>query len=426
MLSLPRGTRDYSPEEAIFINAMLEKTENVFRRFGFSPLFTPAIETNAVLNAKSNYGEEFAKEIFSIEGEDSSLRYDFTVPLSRYVAMNKDLSLPFKRYQIGQIWRKDEPQFMRQREFIQADVDIVGSKEVESDAEVVAACATALDEIGLEDYTMHVNSRVLLENALLMFKIPQDKKRGVLTALDKLYKIGSDQVLSILVKDLGIEEKAANSIISFISSGDINEKFDALSAFSPQAKEEIKKWERLEDLVSSYGAKGELRFDLSLVRGFDYYTGFIWEFAVEKEGKRLPSVVGGGRYNQLIGKFLKTDTPLPATGASIGISRLFEILYQKTNIKTYADVFIANVGPEDYEFALKACNELRASGINVDINVSQRGLSKQLDYAASLGIPFVLIVGEQERKQGKLRLRDMSDGTEELLDIDGAIEKLKQ
>ena len=423
MLSLPRGTRDYALDEAMLLNNLASKAEAVFRRFGFSPLITPVIETNEVLGAKT-YGDELSKEVFGIANEDSSLRYDFTVPLSRYMAQNKDLSLPFKRYQIGPIWRKDEPQFMRLREFWQADVDIVGSSEVGSDAEALAATAIALNEMGLSQYTIKLNSRVLLNSILDMFKIEKSKSLQVLRLIDKLYKLGADQTIASL-EQLGIDSKTAESVISFVSSGDLESKKKALAASSPVAKAELEKVDVLMKLVKSYGPECGMELDLSLVRGFDYYTGFIWEFVVEKEGKRLPSLGGGGRYDNLIGLLSGKGKSLPATGSSIGISRAFDLLYEKTGVKTYSKAFIAYVSDSQFGYALDFANKLREEGINTDLNVSKRSLSKQLEYAASLGIPFVVIIGDEELKQGKVRVRDMSTGSEELLDQESAIEKLK-
>ncbi|MEM3781808.1 MAG: histidine--tRNA ligase [Candidatus Micrarchaeaceae archaeon] len=421
MISLPRGMRDYAPEETMFINGLIAKAEAVFKRFGFYPIITPAIENNSVLTAKT-YGEESSKEIFQIEGEEAGLRYDFTVPMSRYVALNKNIVLPFKRYQIGPIWRRDEPQFMRSREFIQADIDIVGSSEISSDAEVVAASAIALDELGVENYTIHVNSRVLIESILSMFKVPAGKNTYAMRVLDKLYKLGSEEISSQLV-GLGLDKNAADSLIEFVSAREADEKAKSLSAFSPKAKQELDKLYKFTDLVKDYAIRGSINIDFSLTRGLDYYTGPIWEFVAEKDGKRLPTVAGGGRYDNLIGT-LRGGAPLPATGSSIGITRVFEMLYEKTEVKTHAGVFVAYVSDEDFEYALQLANRFRASGINTDFNVLQRSLSKQLSYASSLGIPYVAIIGAAERNANKLKLRNMSNGEESVLNFEESLESM--
>ncbi len=423
MISTPRGMRDYSFEEAMFINAIISKIESVFKRFGFAPIITPSIENDNVLNAK-NYGEEAGKEIFGIEGEDASLRYDFTMPMARYVAMNKDLQMPFKRYQIGTIWRKEEPQLMRTREFIQADVDIVGSTKISSDAEVLGATAIACDEAGFENYVIHLNSRILLNEILDMFNIDKEKHAAALRQIDKLYKIGSQQVVENL-KQAGIEEKTANQIVAFISPENEEKSIEELTAYSQKAKEEMNKVQKLIEMVKSYGIDGGIKLDISLVRGFDYYTGFIWEFVVEKEGSRLPSIGGGGRYDNLIG-LLSGSRLIPATGSSIGITRLFELTYEETKVKTYSQVFVAYISEEDFDYAFGVAKSMRNAGINTDLNLLDRSISKQLEYASSMGIPYTIIIGKQERAQGKLRLRDMSTGEEELLDINAVIQKLKE
>jgi len=171
---IPRGVRDYSPAEAISINYITGVIEEVYKRFGFYPIQTPSIEMKSVLNAKV-YGEESGKELFEIEGEESGLRYDFTVPLARYVASNRDLPLPFKRYQIGNMWRKEEPQKMRYREGIQADIDIVGTKEIDADAEVIAAASMALEQLGIRNYVVVINSRQMLQKIMEYFKVPAEK-----------------------------------------------------------------------------------------------------------------------------------------------------------------------------------------------------------------------------------------------------------
>ncbi|MGC8676186.1 MAG: histidine--tRNA ligase [Candidatus Micrarchaeia archaeon] len=422
MISMPRGTHDYPPSEALLLRDILTKAESVFRRFGFSPLVTPALESNDVLSAKS-YGEEATTEFFEVEGEEAGLRYDLTVPMSRFVAQNRDLPMPFKRYEIGAAWRKEEPQRMRYREFYQADVDIVGTSEVASDAEVIAACATVLDELGINGYVVHLNSRIILNSMLEMFGVAAEKRAEVMRALDKLYKLGSDAVKAQLVS-MGLSGQQADEVLQFISAGDEESKSEKLASFSATAKTEIERMNKLVELVKSYGTTGDIAIDFSIVRGINYYTSFVWEFVAEKDGKRLPSIVAGGRYDNLIGMLAGKGKPLPATGSSLGISRIFDMLYQETGIRSSARAFVAHAKPADFPNALKAANELRALGINAEVEVAGRALSKQLEYAASLGIPFVVIVGEAEVKQGKLRLRDMSTGSEELLSIDELAKKV--
>ena len=422
-IETPRGVRDYAPAQAIAIRNIIGTIEEVYKRFGFYPLETPAIEMKSVLNAKA-YGDESAKELFSIEGEDSGLRYDFTVPLARFVASNKDLSLPFKRYQIGTMWRKEEPQRMRYREALQADVDIVGSTDVGSDAEVIAANALALEELGLRDYDILLNSRVLLQSILTYFKVPAAKQTQALRTLDKLQKLSSEEVIKQLT-DTGVDGRAAEELLNFVRQEAENEELlNRLGASIDGAKEEVAKMQELIGLLKEYKLNGRVIVDLALARGLNYYTGFVWEFVVEEKGKRLPSIGGGGRFDKLIGTYSKKD--IPAVGSSIGISRLLELLEEKDGIRTYARVLIAYLGVQNRSYAINAANMLRGNGVYVDLNITSRNLSKQLEYAGSLRIPKVLIIGDRERSENKVKLRNMINGEEELITLQEAIEKLKE
>ena len=419
--SLPRGVRDFNTAEAIVRREVLAVVEETFKRFGFSPIETPALENLNVLYAKT-YGEESGKEIFKIEGEDAALRYDFTVPLARFIAMNKDTPLPFKRYQIGPIWRKDEPQRMRYREFLQVDIDIVGSSELISDAEVIAVAAQILDELGISGYKILINDRIILNGILSFFGIPNEKSLQAIRLIDKLPKIGNEEVIKGLV-GLGIKQENATNLIEFIIKEEGNdEKLNRIEA-NIGLKEEVNKLRELVRLVRLYKAKGDLVIDLSLARGFDYYTSLVWEFIVyDENGKRLPSIAGGGRYDNLIGIFLNQQ--IPATGISIGIDRIMNVIGSSTERKSYARVYVATVG-NVLDYSLYVANALRGAGINTDINMTKRNIAKQLEYANAMRFRYVAIVGEREQSSNKLKLRDMVSGNEELLDIDEAIKVIK-
>lgn len=418
----PRGVRDFSPAEAISIKYITGVAEEMFKRFGFYPIETPALENLSVLNAKA-YGAEPAKEIFTLEGMDAGLRYDFTVPLARYVASNKDLTLPFKRYQIGTIWRKEEPQKMRYREAMQADIDIVGSQETESDAEIIAASALVLEQLGIRNYLILINSRQLLQQALNYFKVPAANQTAAMRVLDKMQKISREDALRQLA-DFGLTGTAGEELLNFVQKETGNdEKLQRLSANVEGAKKDVERMQELLSILGEYKLNGRVIVDLSLARGLDYYTGFIWEFIIEENGRRLPSIGGGGRYDNLIGLYSKRNTP--ATGSSLGISRIFDVLNLKRGIKTYANVFIACLGVKNRGYVINAANVLRGNGVYVDLNSTTRNLSKQLEYAASLGIKKVMIIGDKEVQVGKVKLRNMENGQEELISLQEAIEKLR-
>ncbi len=422
-IDIPRGTRDFAPSQAIAMDEITSVVAEVFRRFGFYPIMTPALELTKVLTAKA-YGEGQTKEMYVIEGSESALRFDLTVPLARYMAMNKDTPLPFKRYQIGPVWRKDEPQRMRSREFMQADIDIVGSAEVQSDAECIAASLTAIESLGITNYRLLLSSRPILVSVIGLFKIAQDKSQTAIRLIDKMPKIGASETIAQL-KEAGIDGNAAQQLVSFITERMSNEeKLSKVAANAPDSKPEAHRLSALIAALGRYGLKGEIEIDFSLARGLDYYTGAIWEAVVEIEGSRQPTIVAGGRYDNLIGIYSKA--PAPAVGSSIGLSRIFDLIEGRALRKSYAAAFIAQIGQENTQYATDAATALRGAGIRVDLNVTTRGISKQLEYASSLGIHYVIIVGNKEREAGKLRVRDMLDGTEALLDMSQTIEKLSK
>jgi histidyl-tRNA synthetase len=421
-LGTPRGVRDFGPSEAISLKYMTGVIEEIFKRFGFSPLDTPAIENLSILDAKAAYSDEQNKEIFKLDGEEAGLRYDLTVPLARYVASNRDIVLPFKRYQIANSWRKDEPQRLRYREFVQADVDVIGSAEPDSDAEVIAATLLAIEELGITEYALLINSRQLLQNLLEFFKVPKDKETGAIRILDKLQKIGREGVLKQL-KELGVDSKAVQSLLEFVEKeGDNETKLERLRTGVSGTEGEASKMDELLGLLKPYGFRGRIAVDFSLARGFDYYTGFVWEVVMEEDGKRLPTIVSGGRYDKLIGTY--SDRSIPAVGSSIGLSRIFDLIGGKTATKTSALVFVAFVG-DNKAYAASVANALRAQGIYTDLNYTKRNLSKQLEYAGALGMRYAAIVGDKERAASKINLRDMLKGSEEMLTVQEATERLK-
>lgn len=426
IVGLPRGTSDFIPKDSIAIEEILEVATEVFRRYGFSPIITPAIENTATLSAKA-YGEESTKEMYLLDGGQEALRFDLTVPLARYMAMNKDTPFPFKRYQIGNVWRKDEPQRMRSREFLQADLDIVGVSDQRADAECVAAISEIMWKLGIEDFSIFVNSRGLLNSVLDSYKVSKDSQAEVIRVIDKMHKTSVNDTISRLVQ-LGLAQTDAENLVNFITWGRTNEeKLGKLEINAPAAKAEASKLRDFLSLLSNYDIKGSVNVDFSLARGLDYYTGMIFEFSVVTAGRRSPSLAGGGRYDGLIGMYSKS--PTPAVGMSIGITRVLEMLRERVGSevgrKSYPQVFIASIGKENTAYSIGIASRLRASGIYVDLNVAEKGISKQLEYSNSIGVKYVVIVGNRERESKKVNLKDMSSGSEEMLDIDLLIQRLK-
>jgi len=417
-LRTPRGMRDFSPSEMIARDAVFSTVKKAYERYGFYPLETPALESYDVLTAKC--GDEVSKQVFRISDSDLGLRFDLTVPLSRYVAGNPSLAKPFKRYCISRVWRREEPQKGRFREFWQADVDIVGSPSMRCEAELLAAAVDALRELGFPRVVVKLNSRKILDAAVQALGIAEEKEFSVFRSLDKLEKIGAEAVKEEL-KAKGISAKEISAIMSFGEiSGSNSEKIAAARKMLPdsqKAKDGLLELEQVISLFSEYDlSKGcELQVDFALVRGLDYYTGPIFEIAVPEGG--IGSLAGGGRYDNLIA--LYGAQPTPATGISLGIERITELMKQKRAsekpVSTTSRVFIAPVKPEFYTYGLKLLQAFRSLGINSEIDLMERTLRKQLDYASSMGIQFAAIIGEKEKKEFKLTLRNLRDGKEQVL-----------
>ena len=421
-LEIPRGTRDYGPKESIRLKSVISRTEQIFRRFGFYPITTPAIEKTEVLNSKI-YGSDANNEIYLLDGKEAGLRYDLTVPTARYVAMNKGTSLPFKRYMIAEAWRRDEPQYMRSREFIQADIDVIGSSEISSEAEVIAASAIALENLGITDYTILLNHRVILSSIMDRFNIPKDKQVQTMRILDKLAKISAEEIMKQMA-ELGINKDTAEQMLNFIKVEEATEqKLTRIEANIEATKAPVAEMRELISLLGIYKIKGTVLVDLSIIRGIDYYTGMVWEITATAAGKKTLAIGSGGRYDSLIEKYSKVHTP--AVGSSIGISRVVEFLEAKSGAKTYADVYVAYIGTEAMKYAIEVANIFRESGINADLNMTSRNIGKQLEYVNSLEIKYVCIIGPSEAQTGLVMLKNMYKGEEVQISVEDAVTKIK-
>ncbi|MCL4389534.1 histidine--tRNA ligase [Candidatus Marsarchaeota archaeon] len=418
-IPFPRGMRDLLPNAALFRNEMLAKIESVFKRFGFLAIDTPVLETLSILKAKGSIGDE-AKLLFETTEDNLGLRYDLTVSLGRYVAMHGDLSMPFKRYAIGKAWRREEPQRLRYREFTQADVDIVGGDEVPANAEAIGTAATALDEIGV-DYVVRINSRVLMNSLLGKFGVANEKCADVLRIVDKLDKLGEDKVAGML-QEIGLGGSVVSKIADLINTSTANEEKIALA--KKLGADGIAELEDTVRLLGAYGIKGKVSIDFSIVRGLDYYTGIVFEFS-DASGKEKSSLGGGGRYDNLVG--LYGNKQMPATGASLGIDRILELMnFTKSEQCTYARLFVINVNRGNYDYAVGLANWFRSMGVATDINLASRNISNQLSYANSLKFAYAVIVGDAEQSQGKLKLRNLVSGEERIVSREEALSEIKK
>lgn len=400
------------PEQALLLEGILEKVRAVFRKYGFEPIETPAFESLEVLEKKS--GEEVKKQIFHVgEGEKLGLRFDLTVPLARVIAGNASLPKPFKRYHISRVWRHEEPQKGRFREFYQADVDTIGASGMEADAELLACAKEALEAIGMEPKRIRVSNRKMLD--ALFAKM--DLKAGataIFRALDKLDKQGRE-VVDAELKRLGLSAGDISMLMRTVAMTGGNEgKLAHVEKEFPN--EGVAEMRELLALLNDYGVKAEL--DLSLVRGLDYYTGPVFEIS---GGEGVGSIAGGGRYDSLIE--LYGSKPTPATGISLGIERLMELMKERGR-KAVTKAFVAAAQDEFRKEARGIVVKLRAAGISAQVDLMNRKLGKQFEYAHSQGIPFAVIIGEREKKEGKVTLRDMKSGKEKVLRLEEAIKEL--
>jgi len=408
---VPKGTRDFLPKEAINFFKLIQTVRKVFEEYGFDPIITPAFESFELLAAKGGLGEAVKDEIYYFKDKSDrelGLRFDMTMPLARVVSSNPQMPKPFKRYVIDKVWRYDNPQAMRWREFWQADIDVVGSSSVLADVECLAAVCKILSELGLKDYFIRVNSRKLLDG-LMSKSVPENRILEVFRILDKQDKIGIEQVKEEL-NSIGVDGKA---IIKVLTEKDID-----ISSF--EGGQEIKEFF---EYAKAYGIDKKLKLDLSLVRGLEYYTGVVFEVFV---GAKV-SCGGGGRYDNLIE--VVGGAKIPATGISLGLDRIFEVMKEKKIFEmknTVTKVFVANVDEKTKKNAIKIAQKLRNEGISCQTDLMNRNLSKQLQYADSLGIPYSIVVGEKELKEKKFKLKDMKKKTERKMELEEIIKFLQK
>ena len=403
----PKGMRDFSPEEMIVRESVINSITTLYRRYGFRPLDTPAMEYLDTLRAKA--GEEIDQQIFCLTGEKLALRFDLTVPLAR-VAANSDFPRPFKRYVIGPVWRKEEPQKGRFREFWQADIDIIGTKSMRAEAELLTLSNELCADFGFKKPKIMLNNRKILD--ALAKKVGFEKKKTeVLRLLDKMDKIGEEAVEEGLRDILGMR---AEELMEYTSNGRKNdEKLESVRKICKDGAEE------LEQILSLCNFPIEI--DLSMVRGLGYYTGPVFEIKLSED---IGTVMAGGRYDDLLAVYGREDC---ATGISIGIERLITLILEKkeNKEKTYSRVFVACATQDYYKTAMQLADYLRKNGIDAETDLNERNLKKQFDYANSLSIPNVVIVGKREIESGKFTLRNMKTGKEQQLKEENIAAKLK-
>lgn len=406
-LETPKGFRDFLPEAALRRQLVLEKMTNVLSLYGFDPLETPAIEFAETLKGKYGEEEKLIFEFIDRGGRQVALRYDQTVPLARVIAQYPNIPKPFKRYQIQNVWRAESPQKGRFREFLQVDFDIVGSSSLLADAEIVEIITKVLGNLGIKQFQVLINSRKLLVELLQKAGVPENLVPGTIASVDKLKKIGVDGVTAQLKKRGLDEQKVKNLIDSFQNA---------------QPNSEIKELFKIFNLLGVRPLN--YRFEPTLARGLDYYTGLIFE--TEIRGYSAGSVCSGGRYDKLLGQYSGSD--LPATGASFGFDRLLEAMQEqnilpekKTRTQALITVFSSDLLPKSLEVSSK----LRSANINTEVYLeTEAKLDKQLKYADNKGIPFAVIIGPDEASKSLATLKNLTTQEQKQISIEKLISEL--
>ena len=412
------GFMELLPNEQILFNQMKETIENTYKKFGFLPLDTPVIELSEVLLAKA--GGETEKQIYRFNRGDTdlSLRFDLTVPLSKYVAKNYGLlSFPFRRYQIGKVYRGERTQKGRFREFYQCDIDIIGDGKLDiiNDAELPSVIYTIFKELGFDDFTIRINNRKIL-NGLFESLGQKDVSSDILRIIDKIEKIGKEAVIEELEK-IGVNKEQIQKIIEFIEiDGTSDEKIEKLENLRIENETYKQGTEELKQVVKNIRLFGvpdsNFNVDLTIARGLDYYTGTVYETFLNNY-RELGSVCSGGRYENLAEYY--TDKKLPGVGISIGLTRLFyklnELELIKAKKKSVADVLIIPM-VEDLSVPIKLARNLRNEGINTEIYLNNKKLKAKFKYADKLEIPFVIVIGEDEINSNIAKVRNMATGEE--------------
>lgn len=403
-----KGFRDYAPKEQLVRQEMFRKIQSVFERFGFQPMSTPALEYKEILMGK--YGDE-EKLVYSFKDNgdrDVALRYDLTVPFARFMAQNQSMPLPFKRYQIAPVWRAENTQKGRLREFYQCDVDIVGTESEflgPADAEVIACFSTVLETLGVSNYVARMNDRMLFE-LFVQGQEEMDQLPEVLRCVDKLDKIGMDGVAKLL-EERTILPALRERILQLLSWGTGEPALEKIAAMSEEGAARVRGWRSLIDMVVSLGvAREKVVFDPTIARGLEYYTSTVFEFGlVGVEG--YGSVVGGGRYNDLLSTF--SDKSLPAVGGSLGVDRLYEYLETTDQLpKTIGtEVVVLNMGESTWSDAVRIAAELRKAGVNTDLYYDAAKLEKQFRYAESKGARLAVLVGDAEKAAGMVQIKNL-------------------
>lgn len=426
------GFMELLPQEQILFNQMKEKIQKTYEKFGFLPIDTPIIESTEVLLAKA--GGETEKQLYSFTKGDSNLtlRFDLTVPLAKYVAMHaNELSFPFRRYQIGKVYRGERAQRGRFREFYQCDIDVIGDGELNiiNDAEIPSIMYNVFKELGLENFTIRINNRKIL-NGLFEDINAKEVSVDIMRTIDKIEKIGTEKVKAE-IKELGISDENIEKVIRFITiEGTTDEKLQELQNMkidNETYKQGVQELIEVIRYIRLFNVPEEcFAVDVSIARGLDYYTGTVYETFLN-DYKSIGSICSGGRYNNLSEYY--TDRKMPGVGMSIGLTRLFFVLNDmnliKATKKSISKILVVSMVP-DLKPAIETANALRAAGINSEIYFDDKKIKAKFKYADKLQIPYVIVIGEDEVNSGTVTLKNMETGEQQKYLLEEVIKQIKE
>lgn len=426
------GFRDLLAEEMLSRQKMIDTIKKVYESYGFSPLDTPSIERYETLAGK--YGSEGEKLMYKFTDHGKrqvALRYDLTVPLARVILQHKDkIPLPYKRYQVGNVWRGESPQTGRYREFMQFDADIVGTKSALADAEVIMMMYDAMKALGV-DAIIKVNNRKILDGLTEKIGIKEpEKAKKIISLIDKAEKIGRQRLINEIESEFGTKTK--NLVSEFLSiEGNTQDRLKKISKLLDNnfAKEGISNLYEVLAILNKTGYKSpQIIFDQTIARGLDYYTGIIYETTLADLPK-IGSVCSGGRFDSLISVLSDGKIDLPAVGTSVGVDRLFTALQELGNIKptkTKSQVMIVNFDEKQAAEYTKLAKKLRALGIATEVYYDAVKLDKQLKYADKIGVPWVIFLGTEEIEKGVIKVKNLESGEQKLMSVDSFISLLKK
>ena len=419
-----KGSFDYESKEQIIRNYISDTLRGVFEKYGYKPLSTSLLCYYDLLALKYEEDNDILNEIYRVTDQakrNLALRYDLTVPFAKFIAMNQNINLPYKRYEIGKVFRDGPVKLGRLREFIQCDVDCVGIEGQMLEAEYISLFAQGYNKLGI-DITIKYNNRKIMSGIIETCQIEEERISQTITIIDKFEKLSKEEIKDEFIK-IGLQENQIERLIKYLNMNFEDLKQEFAKTENTLLQTGLKEMSELNKYIETLGLQKYVQFSCSLARGQEYYTGTVFE-VYERNGKIKSSIGGGGRYDKIIGDFIGDGKEYPACGISFGLDAIFEILKEKESLKsTNTDVYM--IPMENKIEAIKIANNLRNNNINVDIEMNNKKLKKALNYANIESIPFVIIIGDDELKENKVIVKDMVNGTQEKVEIEKIVRKVK-